>query len=264
MLQALGLVETKGLVGAIVAADAMLKAANVTLIGKEKIAPALITIKIVGETAAVKSAVEAGAEAAQRVGQLIATHLIPHPNEQMGILFPEYLLELPGLPERLNNSELSTKPEGSSPKFEKVKKERISKKEKKSPDVILPEEIAQVLPEEVSIKAPEHNASLFDEVDEIQINQTKSTLERLKAEALNDLTFEEKVGIEQKPTKGTVEDEAKTEGEISSFPLNELESFNVHQLRKLARGVELFPIHGREISRANREILLAYFKSLKK
>ncbi|MDP3682501.1 MAG: BMC domain-containing protein, partial [Ignavibacteria bacterium] len=77
MPQALGLVETKGLVGAIVAADAMLKAANVSLIGKEKVSPALITIKIIGETAAVKSAIEAGAAAAQRVGQLISMHLIP-------------------------------------------------------------------------------------------------------------------------------------------------------------------------------------------
>ena len=76
---ALGLIETKGLVGAIEAADAMVKAANVRLIGKEGVDAALITVKIVGETAAVRSAVDAGAAAAKRVGELISSHVIPRP-----------------------------------------------------------------------------------------------------------------------------------------------------------------------------------------
>ncbi len=80
---ALGLVETKGLVGAIEAADAMVKAARVTLIGKERTDPAMITVKIVGETAAVRSAVDAGAEAAQRVGELVSVHVIPRPADGM-------------------------------------------------------------------------------------------------------------------------------------------------------------------------------------
>jgi len=80
---ALGLVETKGLVGAIEAADAMVKTANVQLIGKERTDPAMITIKILGETAAVRSAVEAGAAAAQRVGQLVSKHVIPRPAENV-------------------------------------------------------------------------------------------------------------------------------------------------------------------------------------
>ncbi|MDE3058859.1 MAG: BMC domain-containing protein [Bacteroidota bacterium] len=78
---AFGMVETKGLVGAIEAADAMAKTANVRLVGKERTDPAMITIKIIGETAAVRSAVEAGAAAAQRVGQLISKHVIPRPAE---------------------------------------------------------------------------------------------------------------------------------------------------------------------------------------
>ncbi|HWP81859.1 MAG TPA: BMC domain-containing protein [Bacteroidota bacterium] len=80
---ALGLVETKGLVGAIEAADAMVKTANVVLIGKERTDPAMITVKIVGDTAAVRSAVEAGAAAAERVSQLISKHVIPRPAEGM-------------------------------------------------------------------------------------------------------------------------------------------------------------------------------------
>jgi ethanolamine utilization protein EutM len=83
---ALGLVETRGLVAAIEAADAMVKTANVVLVGKEVTNPALITIKVVGDTAAVRSAVEAGAAAAQRVGELVSKHVIPRPAEGMEAL----------------------------------------------------------------------------------------------------------------------------------------------------------------------------------
>jgi len=89
MPKALGLVETKGLVAAIEAADAMVKAANVKFVGKEITVPALITVKVVGETAAVRAAVDAGAAAAQRVGQLISTHIIPQPDNQLIVLLPE-------------------------------------------------------------------------------------------------------------------------------------------------------------------------------
>ncbi len=83
---ALGLVETRGLVAAIEAADAMVKTANVVLVGKEVTNPALVTIKVVGDTAAVRSAVEAGAAAAQRVGELVSQHIIPRPAEGMEAL----------------------------------------------------------------------------------------------------------------------------------------------------------------------------------
>jgi len=79
--RALGLVETKGLVGAIEAADAMVKAANVTLLGAEKTVAALITVKVQGEVGAVKSAVDAGARAAEKIGELVSCHVIPRPHE---------------------------------------------------------------------------------------------------------------------------------------------------------------------------------------
>jgi len=84
--RALGMVETRGLIASIEAADAMVKAANVKLLGKERADAGLITILIAGETAAVKSAVDAGAAAAQRVGELVSTHIIPRPDDQIGIL----------------------------------------------------------------------------------------------------------------------------------------------------------------------------------
>ena len=77
----LGLVETKGLVAAIEAADTMVKTAHVVLVGKEITRGALVTIKVIGDTAAVRSAVEAGAAAAQRVGELVSQHVIPRPAE---------------------------------------------------------------------------------------------------------------------------------------------------------------------------------------
>lgn len=89
MARALGLVETRGLVAAIEAADAMMKAANVELAGKERVDPAMITIKVVGEVAAVKAAVDAGAAAASRVGELVSTHIIPQPDNQLTDLIPE-------------------------------------------------------------------------------------------------------------------------------------------------------------------------------
>ena len=80
MKEALGLIETRGFVGAIEAADAMVKAANVTLVGKEKVGNGLVTVMVRGDVGAVKAATEAGAEAARRVGELISVHVIPSPH----------------------------------------------------------------------------------------------------------------------------------------------------------------------------------------
>ena len=86
--EALGMVETKGLVGAIEAADAMVKAANVTLMGKEKIGSGLVTVMVRGDVGAVKASVEAGAAAAKRVGELFSVHVIPHPHEDVEGILP--------------------------------------------------------------------------------------------------------------------------------------------------------------------------------
>lgn len=79
MKESLGMIETKGFIGAIEAADAMVKAADVALVGKEKIGAGLITVLVSGDVGAVKAATEAGAAAAKRVGELISVHVIPRP-----------------------------------------------------------------------------------------------------------------------------------------------------------------------------------------
>ena len=144
--KALGLVETKGLVGAIEAADAMLKTAAVQLIGIENTIAAILTVKVVGDTGAVKSAVDAGASAAEKIGELISCHVIPRPH---------------------------------------------------------------------------------DDTESIIYNQS---------------------------------DEINSGGAAANLTIEKVKAMPVRQLRSLARDVPGFPIQGREISRANKEILVAKFQ----
>ena len=87
--KALGMIETKGLVGSIEAADAMVKAAKVELFGKEKATAGLVTMYVSGEVGAVKAATDAGAAAARRVGELVSVHVIPRPHAQVLSILPE-------------------------------------------------------------------------------------------------------------------------------------------------------------------------------
>jgi len=224
MQQALGLVETKGLVAAIEAADAMLKASNVQLVGKERALAGLITIVVVGDVAAVKASVDAGAAAAQRVGELVSVHVIPRPDDQIGTILP--------IGERKKT--LTT---------EKIVK---SKPSKPAENIIKEEEVKEEL---IAVPKVKPDITTEEKPKKVETTKTSSdTIERLKREAL-----------------GKKFDEKKTKKQTSSVEINmrELEKLNVHQLRRLARSTENFPIKGREISRANRGQLLNYFKTIK-
>jgi ethanolamine utilization protein EutM len=158
--RALGMVETRGLVASIEAADAMVKAANVQLLSKEKITAGLVTILIVGETAAVKSAVDAGAAAAQRVGELVSTHIIPRPDDQIDDM-------VSGNPPKKAKQE---KPKTvTEKKPERRKKQTLVKKVEKVEDI-----------------KPETKSS------------SSSTIDRLKEEALGGITTVEKPAKEKK------------------------------------------------------------------
>ncbi|MDD7186688.1 MAG: BMC domain-containing protein [Clostridia bacterium] len=89
-MEALGMVETRGLTAAIEAADSMVKAAQVTLIGTEKIGSGLVTVMVRGDVGAVKAAVEAGAANASRLGELVATHVIPRPHSDVEKILPAF------------------------------------------------------------------------------------------------------------------------------------------------------------------------------
>ena len=88
MNQSLGMIETRGLTAAIEAADAMLKAANVEIVGSEKIGSGLVTVVIKGEVGAVKAAIDVGSEAVERTGELVAAHVIPRPHDDVEKILP--------------------------------------------------------------------------------------------------------------------------------------------------------------------------------
>lgn len=228
MQLALGLIETKGLIGAIEAADAMLKAANVKLVSKEKITAALVTVKIIGETAAVKSAVDAGAAAAQRVGQLVSAHVIPRPDDQI-----EDLIYFPGIrPEENVRKEKSVKEKIVVKEFEEEKVEEES----------LFDESEKEGTETVPIKR--RGRPKLEKTE----SQVPSRLDSLRKEALKEIRKVES----EKPSAS---------GEI---PTNDqLSELNVHELRHLARSFDNFPIKGRQISRANRDELIVHFEKIR-
>lgn len=227
--RALGMIETRGLVASIEAADAMVKAAKVQLLGKEKVDGGLVTILVEGETAAVKAAVDAGAAAAQRVGELVSTHIIPRPDDQIDAII-------------VRNTSIETKRNKQKPISEK-KPESIP--EKKFEPV--PEKKPERRRKQIKIKEKESS----EEIEPIFKSSSSSTIDRLKEEALGDTSTIEKSG------------KTKSKGEFK-FSMVELEVMNVHQLRRFARDIESFPIKGREISRANRGELLDFFKALLK
>lgn len=249
MLPALGLIETKGLIGAIEAADAMAKAANVKIIEKEKITAGLVTIKIFGDVAAVKSAVEAGAAAAQRVGQLISTHVIPSPHPELELIISE-------------NSNLSSFIEETFDDDEVQKEEKPQKRIKKSSTKNKDSEnLSSQNADETESELTDGNLIKDEETLFSDVN-TKNHLQKLKEEAKKEL---EKDYTEDLQDEMITESETKTEKSVIEITsLSQIENLNVHELRHLARSFESFPIKGREISRANRDILYNYFKEILK
>lgn len=112
-LSALGMIETKGLVAAVEAADAMVKAANVSLIGKVHVGGGLVTVMVRGDVGAVKAATDAGAAAADRVGELISVHVIPRPHEEVESILPDNNVKT-SVPVEPAEPEISVKPESEA------------------------------------------------------------------------------------------------------------------------------------------------------
>jgi ethanolamine utilization protein EutM len=267
MPKALGLIETRGLVAAIEAADAMVKAANVKIVGKEQTNPALITIKIVGDVAAVKSAVDAGAAAAQKVGEVVSIHVIPQPDSQMISLFPElrddYLLiseQDETVPSILSEKPVET---NNLPKSEKPGKTEIKKDHFESSAKDLTQTMTVTPKEKITKSQPKVRTSDSELKNELPSMDNlfavqNDTISRLRQEALG------KVGSNKKKIipfgSGTIKMDPKPKDKFNAPQSEDIESLNVHQLRRLARDTENFPIKGREISKANRQELLEFFR----
>jgi ethanolamine utilization protein EutM len=105
---ALGLVETRGLVGSVEAADAMVKAANVQLIGYEQIGGGYVTVMVRGDVGAVKAATDVGAEAAAKVGEVVSVHVIPRPHAEVEAILPSLAENGPALPLGLSDEDSSS------------------------------------------------------------------------------------------------------------------------------------------------------------
>jgi ethanolamine utilization protein EutM len=262
MPKALGLVETRGLVAAIEAADAMVKAANVKIVGKEQTNPALITIKIVGDVAAVKSAVDAGAAAAQKVGELVSIHVIPQPDSQMISLFPE-----------LADDDSPAVNVATIPSVTEVKK---TVKEARPVKSVNPENQEEHFDTPAAVPTPSKIEKTNEAISKVQTkvvgltadvnNETKSlgnlftsqndTISRLRQEALGNTQKKKLAPLESEKSELVAERKEKIYAPVS----DDIEHLNVHQLRSLARETENFPIKGREISKANRQELLEFFR----
>ncbi len=165
-MNALGMIETKGLVGSIEAADAMLKAANVTLASKTHVGGGLVTVMVRGDVGAVKAAVDAGAAAAERVGELISVHVIPRPADDV-----EYILDPLTPPEPPADSEPKLEPET----------ERAAEPEAE----MEPEPPAQPEPEDPSLEEedPEEEAHAAELESLSEESMQRMTVARLRAVA---------------------------------------------------------------------------------
>lgn len=183
---ALGMIETKGVVGSIEAADAMVKAANVTLIGKVHIGGAYVTVMVRGDVGAVKAATDAGAAAAQRVGELISVHVIPRPHSEVEFILPSLIFDNDDTPPPSDNGgdgeDLPAAGEGEEP---------------------------STTPEPEEVEAP------------------------------------------KEAPKAKVQESA-----VGESVKSELEGMAVKELRKIARQTEGIGIMGREISAANKSLLI--------
>ncbi|MBI3189211.1 MAG: BMC domain-containing protein [Ignavibacteriales bacterium] len=219
---ALGLIETRGLIGAIEAADAMVKAAHVELIGKERVDAGFIVIKVKGDVASVKAAVDAGAAAAQRVGELISTHVIPRPDTDVEILIyppPSQTKEksLPHFPKSEPEKKKKEKLPVSPPPAPKKKRGRPAKSKA---------EVQPKVEEQPQIKIP------------VVAEQQAEVIPVVQPTALSPVVNDSIPALDEQ-----------------SY-IAELDKLSVHELRHYARSVQGLPIYGRQISRANRDELV--------
>lgn len=227
MKLALGLIETKGLIGAIEAADAMLKAANVKLVNKEKITAAMVTVEVTGEVAAVQAAIDAGAEAAKRVGQLLSVHIIPRPDDQLDEIVPSIeVLDKVEKPKKKSENKISEKKEITEPVAEPVEVTEVSS------NPVVDEIISDITIKDENIV----NEEVVQEIQEQAIQNEESELE---AENSSE-NFEESVDNIEEPSVNILEDERVET--IESTEANIVQTDYVESTEELSNNVIEEPI----------------------
>ena len=227
--QALGLIETHGLVAAIEAADAALKTAAVELINYQKVTGGLLTIAVTGEVAAVQAAVAAGSAAAAKVGVLVSQHVIPRPMADIELLIDTRKKS----PEPPNPEPPDPNPAGSGGDGPAAEAEA-------------PAEIT-----EAADKAKEAAAKAKDEEAAAKAEEAVSRAEETAEEAADEIRADEaiKAGADSKTLKALKE---------------QLTGLGVEELRRMARKTGGIAIRGRQISRANKEVLIKEILRAKK
>jgi microcompartment protein CcmL/EutN len=287
MSNSIGLIESKGLVALIEAADVILKNTPVTILGIHKLENGLVTLAVSGNPDYVKAAVESGTEAGRRVGEIYASSVVDNPGKELlaifGELFPldEILRSVPDEIKSLRINSDDNKTDDQSNLFASVVKQvkTESKREKSKPL-----QVTKITPihkiKKIKEQTDNQNKTIVDESLEKKIEEIKietgekdllpepekplSTIERLRIEALG-LEGKKKKSKEIAPAAEKKNDEVKNISALNKSGVVDFEAIdrmNVHKLRHYAREFPNFPIKGREISRANRDELVEWFKTI--
>lgn len=229
-MKALGMIETRGLVAAIEAADAMVKAANVTLACKERVGGGLVTVMVRGDVGAVKAATDAGAAAAERVGELISVHVIPRPHEELEEILGDPDDAAPKAPEGPVKEDPPTNPKEAAPVEEDLKE----------PEASVTEEEPEVSgePEMEQTEEPEEAQTESETVE------TQETAQPEESETEESEETDQAAG----PETGVLEKKKYTPGFLSSK--------SVAKLRELARKLEIDNMTKADIRFAKKQELI--------
>jgi len=229
MEKSLGILETKGYAAAYSAADKILKNSDIELIKIEKTGGGIISVFFKGDNDSLKAAFEKGIQQARSVGEIVALNIINEPNKKIEkLLFPV---------------------ERTSVRAAEVKTDIVKEK------MIIPK--VEVETENTKVQRPVKVVKAKTESNKnnksSKFLSSTSTIQRLRREALSSESISKEKEVKPKIRDGK---------ESSQINLSKIENLNVHELRRLARGTNGFPIQGREISKANRKELLNYFKEI--
>ena len=256
-MQALGLIETKGLIAAIESADTMLKAADVTLLEKTHVGGGLVTVAVVGDVGAVKAAVDAGAAAAQRVGELLSVHVIPRPHSTLdGLVVNVHPLakdESPDDPSPDDPTPAGPDDGGAGPDVSPAAEDAAPEADTEKTDDDEIEKIEEKLVVERTVtRAP------------IQPPVKKAQPVKKAAPAKEAAPVKEAAPAKEKNQQAEM-DKPAVDGMVKELGLDaaieKLQSVAVVKLRRLAREYKTFGIAGRAISKADKGILIADFRA---
>ncbi|MBK7629646.1 MAG: BMC domain-containing protein [Ignavibacteriales bacterium] len=291
MSNSIGLIESKGLVALIEAADVILKNSPVKILGIHKLENGLVTLAVSGDSEYVKTAIESGTEAGRRVGEIYSFSVVDNPSKVLldifSDLFPtdeesKTLNETDSVTKIISSDQILNKNSNNIPTTN-VKPKTESKREKSKPlQVTKITPIHKVLKskdqsnQENKIKDNSSTIKVEDvktefdktseEIDkETETTKPISTIERLRIEALGLGSKENKtndIGAQSKKKKEKANNKIQL-NEKSEINFDAISQMNVHKLRHYARAFPNFPIKGREISRANRNELVELFKNIK-